>query len=324
MTHQAQTQASYSEIVRILNTLGIIEDDHPSERSVRVCCPIHCGSDPNCVIDLETGRWKCWSHGCDEKYGNDIVGLVSGTKAISYREAYHQYENLSNSIAEVRESKPRQKRINKILSADFSRVRWGSDYFTGRGFSSRVLQKFQVFECNDKTKAMSNRAVVPIRNEDHRLVGFTGRDKTGFSQSKWLHMPKSFSKSAVLYNLNNAKHYITQHKTVILVEGPIDVWRLDECHLFNAVAMLGTDISSEQIDLLKKYGAKKIILLLDPDSAGLKKTMSGKLFNKLTKDFEIFSLRHLLKDDVGDTPIHEIRSKIYPEVIKIVDEKPYE
>jgi DNA primase len=214
-----------------------------------------------------------------------------------------------------------ERKENKVFDQSLIPTKGNSSYFQNRGFKKETIEHFQCFDCLNQKKNLYNRAVVPIFDDESRLVAFTGRSIEN-SYIKWLHQPKSFYKSGVLYNLNNAKYYISRLGTVILTEGPLDVWKLHEAGIYNSVALLGTTISNEQINLLKKYSTKKTILMVDPDRAGLKSMLKKNgLFDKLISHFSVYSLRHLLENDIGETNIEYINSTIKPELRKIIYDK---
>lgn len=284
---------------------GINED---GERSFRCQCPVHGGNGNSFAYYSNTRSWKCWSNCCHELNGGDLIGLVSSCTGCSREEAR---QRLNLPIIGKRVRKSTNETGNKKLDKAIIEKDYASPYFEGRGFKPETIKYFMSFECSDPKQQMYNRAVIPIFDEENNLIGLTGRT-TKFSIIKWFHWPMGLKKSKVLYNLNNVK----DADTVILVEGPLDVWKLYECGITNAVAILGTEISNFQILMLKKYGIKKVILMLDPDAAGKKATLNG-ITNKLVGVFKTYSLRHLLSKDIGETSHYEIITKIKPEILKI-------
>ena len=82
---------------------------------------------------------------------------------------------------------------------------------------------------------------------------------------------KNIPKEATLYNLHIAKHYTGRDRTLILVEGFVDVWALASLRVYNVVAMMGTYITPNQARLIWKY-AENIVVMLDADDAGREAT----------------------------------------------------
>jgi DNA primase len=76
-----------------------------------------------------------------------------------------------------------------------------------------------------------------------------------------------FDKGFVLFNFDKAKQYIEETKELILVEGPWDVIRLWSYGIHNAVAVMGSALTPEQLSLAVS-NALKINVMLDSDGAG--------------------------------------------------------
>lgn len=112
-----------------------------------------------------------------------------------------------------------------------------------------------------------NRIIFPIISHHGKLVGFGGR-ALGDDKPKYINSSDSevYQKSHVLYGLNNAlKH---NAKTLIIVEGYMDVISLHESGFYGAVASLGTAFTTSHFKLAAKY-AEEIIFCFDGDTAGL-------------------------------------------------------
>jgi DNA primase len=116
------------------------------------------------------------------------------------------------------------------------------------------------------------RLLFPICDLRARVVGFGGRT-LGEGEPKYLNSPDTalFHKGKLLYNLHVAKHAIRKAERAILVEGYFDVLRLSLAGIEEVVAPLGTGLTAEQAQLLKRHTAH-LILLYDSDDAGLRAT----------------------------------------------------
>lgn len=114
-----------------------------------------------------------------------------------------------------------------------------------------------------------NRIIFPIFNTRGMVIGFGGR-VLDHSLPKYLNSPetKIFNKRKTLYGLNLAKKNILDEQ-LILVEGYMDVIALYGNGVKNAVATLGTSLTKEHGQLLRKY-AKEVVLAFDGDDAGVK------------------------------------------------------
>ena len=113
-----------------------------------------------------------------------------------------------------------------------------------------------------------NRVIFPIMDVNNRVIGFGGR-VMGDGKPKYLNSPetKIFDKSRNLYGLNVAR--TTRRKYLILCEGYMDVISMHQAGFTNAVASLGTALTSGHASLLKRY-TQEVLLLYDSDEAGVR------------------------------------------------------
>jgi DNA primase len=116
------------------------------------------------------------------------------------------------------------------------------------------------------------RLLFPIHDVRARVVGFGGRI-LGEGEPKYLNSSDTpiFHKGKLLYNLHVAKHAMRKAERAILVEGYFDVLRLSLAGIEEVVAPLGTGLTSEQAQLVKRH-APHVILLYDSDEPGLRAT----------------------------------------------------
>lgn len=114
-----------------------------------------------------------------------------------------------------------------------------------------------------------NRIMIPICNADGEVIGYTGRIFNNEDTSKYINSKETiiYKKGSVLFNYHNAKKYIRDEKCVILVEGNMDAIRMYSSGFRNVLALMGTAITKEQVEMLKKLRVP-IILMLDNDNAG--------------------------------------------------------
>ncbi|MEA1959041.1 MAG: DNA primase, partial [Chloroflexota bacterium] len=120
-----------------------------------------------------------------------------------------------------------------------------------------------------------NRLMIPIRNESGKASGFGARILDG-SQPKYINSPQTpvFDKSGLLYGLDLAREAIRERDMAIIVEGYLDVISLHQRGWKNAVAPMGTSLTSKQFGLLKRF-TKNVALALDADAAGEQATLRG-------------------------------------------------
>jgi DNA primase len=108
-----------------------------------------------------------------------------------------------------------------------------------------------------------------------RVVGFGGR-VLAEGTPKYLNSPDTllFKKGQTLFALDAAREAIVRTKTVIVVEGYFDAIALHQAGLTHAVATLGTALTPEHVQVLRRF-ASKVVLLFDPDAAGVRAALRG-------------------------------------------------
>jgi DNA primase len=115
-----------------------------------------------------------------------------------------------------------------------------------------------------------DRVMFPIRNERGHVIGFGGR-VLGQGEPKYLNSPETpvFHKGRELYGLHEHRRAIQQADRVIVVEGYMDVVMLHQHGVDNAVATLGTAVTTDQAARLLRL-ADEVIFAFDGDAAGRK------------------------------------------------------
>ena len=117
-----------------------------------------------------------------------------------------------------------------------------------------------------------HRVIVPIHDRQGRVIGFGGRSLDG-SEPKYLNSPETelFEKGKHLFGLDKATNAIRKDDRAVVVEGYFDVIALHAAGITNAVASLGTALSSQQItQLCRVSDGKRIVLNFDADGAGVR------------------------------------------------------
>ena len=127
---------------------------------------------------------------------------------------------------------------------------------------------FNVDERHGMHDKFWNRVIFPIMDVNNRVIGFGGR-VMGDGKPKYLNSPETaiFDKSRNLYGLNVAR--TTRKNYLILCEGYMDVISMHQAGFTNAVASLGTALTSGHASLLKRY-TQEVLLLYDSDDAGVR------------------------------------------------------
>jgi DNA primase len=117
-----------------------------------------------------------------------------------------------------------------------------------------------------------NRLVFPIYDLRGRVVGFGGR-VLGDQKPRYLNSPATdvFHKGELLYDLHGARHAIRGAEHAVLAEGYFDVLRLMLAGVDHVVAPLGTSLTAEQAQLLRRVTAR-VTIAFDGDKRGLRAT----------------------------------------------------
>lgn len=154
-------------------------------------------------------------------------------------------------------------------------------YLKSKGYSDDLLNASGLFIYKEKgvTDKFWNRVIFPIMDVNHRIIAFGGR-VMGDGEPKYLNSPETelFNKRRVLYGLNHAKS--SKAKNIIICEGYMDCISLHQAGFDQAVATLGTAMTSNHAALLERYARegmktqgevtryKDILLCFDSDGAG--------------------------------------------------------
>ncbi len=142
----------------------------------------------------------------------------------------------------------------------------------------KLLDLGLVNSVNGKTYDMFTRRITfPLWDKDGNIVGFSARIyRNEKDVSKYMNSRESklFKKGETLYNYHKAKDIAKREKKIIVVEGFMDAIRISSIGIKNVVALQGTAMTTEQIQLLKKLRVK-VILCLDNDNAGLIATINN-------------------------------------------------
>ncbi len=143
-------------------------------------------------------------------------------------------------------------------------------YMKKEGYSDKVLKESGLFTMSEKGvyDKFWNRVMYPIMDINNKVIGFGGR-VMGEGEPKYLNSPETmlFDKSRNLYGLNIAR--TSRKPNLIICEGYMDVIALHQAGFHQAVASLGTSLTTGHAMLLKRY-TNDVLLTYDSDGAGVK------------------------------------------------------
>ena len=128
------------------------------------------------------------------------------------------------------------------------------------------------------------RLVCPVVMPGGEIAGFSARLVTqpppgpdqGNAGAKYINSPESpvYKKSRLLFGLQQAREAMSSKKRAILVEGNFDVISMHQADFGETVAPLGTALTAEQVELLRRM-APEVVLFYDGDRAGRVATKSA-------------------------------------------------
>jgi len=285
-------------------------------------CPFHNEKTPSFTVSPSKGIYKCF--GCG-KAGNS-VGFIMEHEQLSYPEALkylakkysidvkeeeftpQQVEQKNHRESMLVVSAFAQKFFSSTLKNDHEGKAIGYSYFKERGFTSEIIEKFQLGYSPEKRTAFTEhaqkngykldyltstgltidkngyqfdrfagRVMFPIHGLSGNPIAFGGRIlKTDTKMAKYLNSPESeiYHKSNVLYGIYFAKREMTKQDKCYMVEGYTDVISLHQAGIENVVASSGTSLTENQIRLVKRF-SDNLTILYDGDAAGIKASFRG-------------------------------------------------
>lgn len=165
-------------------------------------------------------------------------------------------------------------------------------FLAKRGYSDNFLRISGLFsQKNLQYSLLKDRIIFPLINSSGQVVAYSGRSMPDANADtpKYINSPETiiFSKRKELFGIWQAKTSLRAKEEFILCEGATDVIALHQLGYDYAVASLGTAFTREQLELLKRF-TKKGLLLMDGDLAGQKAIYQAAL---LCEELEITSLR---------------------------------
>ena len=295
-------------------------------------CPFHDDTNPSMSVAKDKQIYKCFSCGASgnvftfvmdyehvdfkeaisilaKRAGIDIKGNIKSetTKYDKYYKMYDLtlklYQNNINSIKGKTAIDYLEKRnITKDLIKEF-KIGLALDRYELTNFLSKkeysTLEMEQYGLGNGYHDLYYNRIMFPLFNTNNKPVGFSGRIYNTNDTSKYINTKETpiFKKGELLYNYYRAKEYVREKKNVLITEGFMDVIRLFSVDIKNTVALMGTALTKEQINLLKRL-SNNIYICLDGDNAGKKATLSvGEYLTNSGCNVKVISLKENLDPD---------------------------
>lgn len=205
--------------------------------------------------------------------------LKEGIIDLNLKAAQHFSRNLFSGAGKIARDYLQNRGISedtiKQFRLGFSPDTWRSltDYIESSGSSLKMAEQAGLIISGKEGSyydRFRGRIIFPIENIFGEIVAFGGRilDK---GEPKYLNSPESpvYIKGKNLYGLNKTKEEIRKKGFALIVEGYFDLISLFNAGIENVVATLGTALTQEHLDLLRRYTID-VVALFDPDEAGKK------------------------------------------------------
>lgn len=269
-------------------------------------CPFHPDNNASMSVSTRLDMFQCFA--C-HKAGN-IFNFIAGMENITYGEAIHllaredgyevgsvtKYSNPHTKDYEIMNlaSKFYQNNINSSLGTNAIK------YLNDRKIDRETIKKFEIglstssqpltpflknkykleelidlgLTNDNEQDIFTNRIMIPIHDLNGNNIGFGGRIYQTKDTSKYINTKatKIFDKSKILYNYHRAHNKLNISNSIIIMEGYFDVIRASTVGVNNCVAPMGTSLTKQHINILKKI-TNNIILCFDGDNAGREATI---------------------------------------------------
>lgn len=273
-------------------------------------CPFHDDSNPSMSVSREKQIYTCFScHATGnvftflmnyehiefrealkelgERVGIDTGSIKVNKKTTKYDRLYEAY---SLSV----------KYYHNNINSSVGKL--AKEYLLKRGIDDKTIKEFEIGLSLDKkddlTKLLMSKSYelvslnrLGLSSDDHdiyqdrimfplydtlgKVVGFSGRIYKNNGQNKYVNTKETeiFKKGEMLYHYHIAREECREKKSVIVMEGFMDVIRASTIDVKNTVALMGTALTKEQISLIKRL-SNNVILCLDGDDPGQHATLN--------------------------------------------------
>ena len=295
-------------------------------------CPFHDDHSPSMSVSKEKQIFTCFSCGATGNVFTFVsdyehISFIDAVKSLGKKVGYDfgDYQITKNKNADLYEiydlaCKFYQNNLNTNLGTN------AKEYLDKRKIDKDSIKKFKIGLSASKasltdyllskqiplkklvdlgisnengTDLFINRIMFPLYDLEGKVIAFSGRIYNTKDSSKYINTKETaiFKKGNILYNYHNAKELLKKNDVVIVMEGFMDVIRANTVGITNCVATMGTALTKQNANLLKKM-ANNIILCFDGDKAGEEATTSAiNVFKELDVITKIIRLEENLDPD---------------------------
>lgn len=320
--------------------------------------PDHRDSDPSLMVWEKEQSWCCMgchngkknTSGRDKNYGSDCFAFVQWISRgkTGWKQAIMELADKAGLQPPSNENQALYDQM-KLLAYSYTKSLHGKafNYLLSRGLSRKDMEKWMLgFD--------GNKITFPLFDRYRTVIGFTKRwiDMPEGHHDKYRNSPASkiFNKSYYFYGMHLVNDDCDELR---ITEGSMDVILSDKYGARNIVAPLGTAFTEGHVELIRNYG-KIPVFCMDGDMAGMKSTRkaiellaAAGIYSKillLPEGMDMADLALQLKDNLEDyiqahavtygyfklqdmlnqydARIHELKLKLYPDIVKLLDEVP--
>lgn len=225
-----------------------------------------------------------------EKLKREDSGLAKMYEVMELAARYYHWLLISGKSGEVARKYLKERKINEktieTFNLGFSMESWDGliNYLhKKKSYPLEILERVGLVVRKSSGgfyDKFRGRLMFPLQDAGGKVVGFTGRILPGIAKEgepKYLNSPETeiYHKGKMLYGFFQAKKDIREKKRVVLVEGQMDMISSFSAGVGETVAVGGTGITENQIEMLARL-SDKILISLDTDDAGyvaLKRTV---------------------------------------------------
>lgn len=274
-------------------------------------CPFHDDNHPSMSVSREKQIYKCFSCGAS---GNVFNFLMDYEHITFQEALVMMSEKTGIALKNIKIKKTTTKydemyKIYDIANKYFQnniKTKYGKEalsYLKNRSISDEIIKEFEIglsleskndlvtlLENKKVTTTLMNqiglasgendtyikRIIFPLWDLNGRVVAFSGRIYDSSNINKYLNTKETpiFKKGNIIYNYHKARDAARREKQVIIMEGFMDVIRAYTIGVKNVVALMGTAMTHEQTNLIKRL-SNNIILCFDGDDAGRHATLAN-------------------------------------------------
>jgi DNA primase len=297
-------QESIESLKSIINVVDIIGNYIQLKRkgsNFVANCPFHSEKTPSFVVSPSKQIYHCFGCGVT----GDAIKFLMDYENISYPEAVEKIASLYNFKLEYSNKNYNYEeinvleKVNQFYIQELIKEKKAYNYLLDRGIQTNSIEKFGLGFAPSTAKQIKfleeinvplekaielgvlakgengvyarliDRITFPIFSANNRIIAYGGRTISNHP-AKYINYSntKLFNKSKSFYGLNFAREKIIRKREIIITEGYIDVIMLHQAGYSNAVAVLGTSLTSEHLPMLKKMECN-VLLAYDGDKAGI-------------------------------------------------------